>query len=75
MLDILLWVLFLTVVEGGSISLTRWLWKMADEACSDGVEGLYVTASIFAFILAAAVGIMLAASAVLGTMRLFGIYA
>lgn len=74
MLDILLWVLFLTCAEGGAVVLARWLWNAADETCSDVAEGLYITAFIFALIFAVAVGIMLAASAVLGTIRLFGMY-
>ena len=75
MLDILLWVMFLTVVEGGSIFLAVWLWKMCDEVDSDAKETWCICGFIFAIILAVAVGIMLAASAVLGTMRLFGMYA
>lgn len=75
MLDILLWVLFLTVVEGGVVVLVRWLWRVTYKTDSDAVEGLCITALIFAIVGAVAVGIMLAASAVLGTIRLFGMYA
>lgn len=75
MLDILLWVLFLTVVEGGMVLLVRWLWRMACKTDSDVVEGLCVAAMIFAVVGAVAAGIILAASAVLGTVRLFGMYA
>ena len=75
MLDILLWVLFLTVVEGGVVILVWWLWKLADEVDSEGKETWCICGFIFAIILAVAVGIMLAASAVLGTVRLFGMYA
>lgn len=75
MLDILLWVLFLTVAEGGSVFLAVWLGKLIDEADSDNKENWCICGLIFAIILSVAVGIMLAASAVLGTMRLFGMYA
>lgn len=75
MLDILLWVLFLTLVEGGSVFLVVWLWKLADVADSDAKETWCICGFIFAIILAVAVGIMLASSAVLGTIRLFGMYA
>lgn len=75
MLDILLWVLFLTVVEGGSIFLAVWLWKLTDEVDSEAKENWCICGFIFAIILAVAVGIMLAASAVLGTIRLLGMYA
>ena len=74
MLDILLWVLFLTVVEGGSIFIAVWIWKLFDEADSNAKENWCICGFIFAIILAVAVGIMLAASAVLGTIRLFGMY-
>lgn len=75
MLDILLWVLFLTIVEGGSVFFAVWLWKLSDEVDSDGKESWCICGIIFAIVLAVAVGIMLAASAVLGTVRLFGMYA
>jgi len=75
MLDILLWVLFMTCAEGGAVSLALWLWKLFDDADSDAKENWCICGFIFAIILAVTVGIMLAASAVLGTMRLFGMYA
>ena len=75
MLDILLWVLFLICAEGGSVFLAVWLWKLTDEVDSEAKEDWCICGFIFAVILAVAVGIMLAASAVLGTMRLFGMYA
>lgn len=75
MLDILLWVLFLTVVEGGSIFLAICIWKLFDKADSNAKEDWCICGFIFTIILAVAVGIMLAASAVLGTIRLFGMYA
>lgn len=77
MLDILLWVLLLTVIEGGSIFFAVWLWKLADEVDvnSEAKETWCICGFIFAIVVAVAVGIMLAASAVLGTIRLFGMYA
>ena len=75
MLDILLWVLLLTVTEGGSIFLAVWLWKLADEVDSDAKETWCICGFIFAIIVAVVVGIMLVSSAVLGTIRLFGMYA
>jgi len=74
MLDILLWVLFLTVVEGGAVSLAVWLWKKIMETNSSLWEALCTTAFIFTLFFAAGGGIMMAASAVLGTMKLFGMY-
>lgn len=74
MLDILLWVLLLTIVEGGSIFFAVWLWKLCDEVDSDAQETWCMCGFIFAIVLAVAVGIMLAASAVLGTIRVFGMY-
>lgn len=75
MLDILLWVLFLTVVEGGAVFLAVQLWKLDNEVDFDAKDVWYVCGFIFAIVVAVAVGIMLAASAVLGTIRLFGMYA
>lgn len=75
MLDILRWVLFLTVVEGGSIFIAVWMWKLFDKADSNAKENWCLCGFIFAVIMAVAVGIMLAASAVLGTIKLFGMYA
>lgn len=75
MLDILRWVLFLTCAEGGSIFLAVWIWKLFDKADSNAKEDWCICGFIFAMILAVTVGIMLAASAVLGTIRLFGMYA
>lgn len=75
MLDILLWVLFLTVIEGGAVSLAVWLWKLSDEVDSDAKETWCICGFIFTIIVGVAAGIMLAASAVLGTIRLFGMYA
>ena len=74
MLDILLWVLLLTVAEGGSIFLAVWLWKLADEVDSDAKETWCICGFIFAIIVAVVVGIMLVSSAVLGTIQLFGMY-
>ena len=75
MLDILLWVLFLTVVEGGAVSLAVQLWKLCDELDSDAKEIWCTCGFIFTIVVAVAAGIMLAASAILGTIRLFGMYA
>lgn len=75
MLDILLWVLFLTVVEGGMVILVWWLWKLFDKTDSEAKADWCICGFIFTIILAAAVGVMLVASAVLGTIRLFGMYA
>lgn len=75
MLDIFLWILLLTVIEGGSIFFAVWLWKLADEVDSEAKETWCICGFIFAIVVAVAVGIMLAASAVLGTIRLFGMYA
>lgn len=75
MLEILLWVLFLTCAEGGSIFLAVRLQKLFDKTASNTTENLCIIGFIFAVIMAVAIGIMLAASAVLGTVRLFGMYA
>ena len=75
MLDILLWVLFLTVVEGGSIFLAVWMWKLVDDSDSNAKENWCTCGFTFATVVAVVAGIMLAASAVLGTIRLFGMYA
>lgn len=74
MLDILLWVLFLTVVEGGAVSLTVWLERKIDDADLTCANYLLIVALAFALIIAVAAGVMLLASAVLGTIRLFGMY-
>lgn len=74
MLDILLWVLCLTIGEGGSIFLAVWIWKLFDEVDSYAKENWCICGFIFAIIVAVAIGIMLAASAVLGTVKLFGMY-
>lgn len=74
MLDILLWVLFLTVVEGGAVVLMVWLWEKIMNTDSELPEALYTTAFIFALIVVAAVGVMLITSAVLGTGKLFEMF-
>lgn len=74
MLDILLWVLFLTIVEGGAVVLMVWLWEKIMNTDSELPETLYTVAFIFALIVVVAVGLMLITSAVLGTMKLFEMF-
>ena len=75
MLDILLFIFLMTVIECGAVLLTAWLWKMIDKAHSGNMEDLCIVGFVFAFILACLLGLMLASSAVLGTIQLFKMYA
>ena len=62
------------VVEGGAVALASWLWKKADDADTDSMETLLITAWIFAMVVAIAVGIALISTIVLGTIKLFSLY-
>ena len=75
MLDISLWTLAMSIMECGIVFLTVWLWKMIDKTRSENMEDLFFVGFIFAFILACILGLMLATSAVFGTIRLFKMYA
>lgn len=75
MLDILLWILAMIIVEGGAVALAWWLWKAIDEASTTAREDLFIVAFAITVILIIVLGIVLVASAVLGTIQLFGMYA
>jgi len=76
MIDILLWVLFLIVAEGGAVLLMVWMWKLYDKLVDTEPKGtLCFVGFVIAMIFVVALGIMLASSAVLGTVKLFGMYA
>ena len=75
MLDILLWILAMIIVEGGAVALAWWLWEAIDEASTASREDLFIVAFAITVILIIVLGIVLVASAVLGTIRLFGMYA
>lgn len=75
MLDISLWILAMSIMECGMVSLTVWLWKMIGKTHSENIEDLCIVGFVFALILACILGLMLATSAVFGMVRLFKIYA
>ena len=74
MLTILLWTLFMIVVEGGAVALAVLLWKKIDDADMDFEETWLIVAWIFTLVVAVAVGIALVATVILGTTRLFSLY-
>lgn len=74
MIDILLWVLLLTVIEGGAVFSAAYLWNLIDAADSEAKENWCLCGFIFAVTVAVLVGIMLTASGVLGTIRVFKMY-
>lgn len=75
MLDILLWILAMIIVEGGAVALSWWLWGAIDEASTTNRGDLFTVAFAITVVLIIVLGIVLVASAVLGTIRLFGMYA
>lgn len=75
MLTIVLWTLAMIVVEGGAVTLAVWLWKKIDDADTEIMETLFIVAWIFTLIVAVAVGFALFVTIILGTNRLFNLYA
>lgn len=75
MLDILLFIFAMTIIECGAILLTTWLWRMSNKTHSENIEDLCLVGFLLAVILACLLGLMLASSAVLGTIQLFKMYA
>lgn len=74
MIDILLWVLLLTVIEGGVVFLAAYLWNLGDRLNDEAKEIWCFGGFIFAVTVAILVGIMLAASGILGTILVFKMY-